>query len=64
MEDILFSPTGAMLQLLLLMFFWAPFAFGAYLEESWDPQRARHAMQRLIHPLRHTAPARPATHAA
>jgi hypothetical protein len=43
-------------QVLFLMFFWVPFALGAYLAEDVD---ARQALRKLTHPLRHIEPERP-----
>ena len=48
--DFFFSPAA---QVLLLMFYWVPFAVGAYLVEHRKHEHARRAWRKLVHPIRH-----------
>ena len=38
---------------LILMFYWVPFALAAYLVEHWNTERAQHWRQHLVHPIRY-----------
>ncbi len=49
---------------LLLMFYWVPFALAAYVSEHWNEERAKRWRQQLIHPIRHMREIRPAHDAA
>ena len=48
---------------LVLMFYWVPFALGAYLVEHWKEERAQRWRQHLVHPIRTMREIRP-RHAA
>ena len=37
----------------LLLFYWVPFAVGAYFADHWKPERTRQWFQKLVHPTRH-----------
>lgn len=55
MVDLVSSPTA---QIIVLLFYWVPFALAAYLVEQWRPERTRRSLQKLLHPTRHIAPGR------
>ena len=44
---------------LLLMFYWVPFALGAWLVEHWNDEGARRQRQQLVHPIRYMRQNRP-----
>jgi hypothetical protein len=46
--------------ILLLLFYWVPFALAAYLIEIWDPERTRRSLRELRDRIRHIHPHRPA----
>jgi hypothetical protein len=45
----------------LLLFYWVPFAIGAYFADHWKPERTRESIRKLLHPRRHIRVNRPAT---
>jgi hypothetical protein len=55
--DVFSSPA---VQIVLLVFYWVPFAVGAYFVDHYDPERARRAWRKLVHPTRHIRLDRPA----
>jgi hypothetical protein len=48
---------------LILMFYWVPFALTAYVVEHWNEESAQRWSQHLVHPIRYMREIRP-THAA
>jgi hypothetical protein len=44
---------AAAAHVLLLMFYWAPFALVAYVVEQWNEERAHQLRQHLVHPIRY-----------
>ena len=58
MLDLIQSPTFVTL---LLLFYWVPFAVGAYYVDHWKPKHPRTSSRKLRHPTRHIRVNRPAT---
>lgn len=56
--DFFLSPTFV---ILLLMFYWVPFAVGAYFTDVWSPRRAQRSSRELGRRKRHMGLQRPAT---
>jgi hypothetical protein len=54
----------AAMHVLALMFYWVPFALGAYLMEHWNTEHAQRWRAHLAHPIRHMRELRPAHTAA
>jgi hypothetical protein len=50
MRSFAMTDQAAAAQVCLLMFYWVPFALGAYLVEHWSEERWR---QHLFHPIRY-----------
>lgn len=48
---------------LALLFYWVPFALGAYLVEHWNEEGAQRWRKHLVHPFRSMRELRP-THGA
>lgn len=61
MADFFSHGVGLVVLQLLFLFYWVPFALAAYLLEVWDPEATRAALRRLVHPIRHAPPGRPAS---
>jgi hypothetical protein len=49
---------------LILMFYWVPFALGGYLADHWNEERAQRWRQHLVHPIRYMREIRPTHDAA
>jgi hypothetical protein len=60
MRTFVMTNTQAAVQVLLLMFYWVPFALTAYLVEHWSTESAQRSRQHLIHPIRYMRELRPA----
>ena len=39
--------------MVLLLFYWVPFALGAYFADVWEPEPTRRMLQKVFHPIRH-----------
>lgn len=58
MVDVLLSPAFVTL---LLLFYWVPFAVGAYITDVWMPRRAERSSHEVRRTKRHMGLHRPAT---
>jgi hypothetical protein len=58
MADFFLSPTFV---IMLLLFYWVPFAAGAWLVDVWSPRHSQRTSDELSHPKRHIRLDRPIT---
>lgn len=58
MADLIQNPAFVTL---LLLFYWVPFALGAWFVDVWKPRRAERSSPELRGPKRHMGLHRPAT---
>ena len=61
MLHLIESPTFVTL---LLLFYWVPFAVGAWFADHGGAEKTRAFTRKLLHPMRHTAPGDHASAAA
>ena len=60
MLDFLATDAGHVTQMLVMLFYWVPFALAAYLVDV-KPEQTRRWLRSIRHPRRHGAPERPMT---
>jgi type IV secretory pathway TrbD component len=59
-RESVMTDAQAAAHVLLLMFYWVPFALTAYVVEHWSTERAQSWRQQLVHPIRYRREHRPA----